>query len=353
MWVQLVTKPAPGGGFILERYQLDGEEFVLLPDSVSTPDTIGYILEKARMTEMEVMERRTIKVNMKMSEFQTRILSKTAGDQPHREQTVPSTSCVEGMINQLITLQEQQARQHNEFMQVIASSLSSQPRIELVKPEVFDGSNASPQNWLNFYQYACEKNKWTSDEDKVKNLRLFLEKMAKAWYELRIMEHAEGTWESWRESFLASFQENAVDRWDRAICFKYRDGSVLEYFFEKRRLLQMADFDLPESSVIPLVIHGFSTNLQRQVQVRGPKTIEDLLQACKELCVERSPILNRTNCWEQTTSHGRQFGSHPSWRPRRQHLDRNQGTRTRPINQIEFDAEQNVDNAFSQDVAKN
>lgn len=140
---------------------------------------------------------------------------------------------------------------------------------------------------MDFYEYACTKNGWVSDDDKITNLRLSLTNMAKSWFEMRVVDDVGETWEQWKQSFLSAFQENAVERWDRAIFHKYRYGSVLEYFYEKRKLLQLADHSLPETSVVPLVIHGLNRDLQKQVQVRGPTTITELLSCFKELTPDR------------------------------------------------------------------
>lgn len=338
MWVQFVIKPAAEKGFILEQYQVDGEEPVSLPESVSTPDTISYVVEKARMTEADILDRGTIRINMKMTEFQSRISSRAFGDLPQQGQVPPSSLSVQGMMCQLLTFQQQQAQQQQEFLRMMTESMSAQPRLDSVKPEVFDGSSASPKSWIDFFEYACEKNHWTSDDDKIKNLRPFLQKMAKSWYELRILQHATGTWQSWKESFLTSFEENAVDRWDKAISFKYQSGSPLEYFFEKRKLLQMADANLPDTSIIPLVMHGMSRDLQRQVQVRNPKKVEDLMYCCKELFVEQPRTPSRPPGTGQGPPQGHRFGPTTSWGSRGQYPNTNQSRVTHPIYQVGDDA---------------
>lgn len=309
MWVQFLTKPTGTGSFTLTQYQVDGEDPVPLPESVSTGDTIKFIIEKAKTNEADIAERGTVKVNMKLTEFQARILPGEPTDAYQQTSTpasqVPSPS-VHEMMAQLIALQRQQAEQQQLLLQVVAVSTAPRPSFELVKPDVFDGVSASPVAWLNFFEYASEKNGWTADEEKIKNMRLFLRGMAKSWYELRIPDHVEDAWKSWKDSFLTSFQENAVDRWDRALTYKYRGGSTLEYFFEKRRLLQMADPCLPESSIVPLVIHGMTKDLQRQVQIKSPATIEGLLQCCREICHE--PQLAPQGVPRS------EYGQHPAYR---------------------------------------
>lgn len=327
MWVQFFTKPTTDMSFTLEKYQVDGEDLVALPESVSTPDTVRFIAEKAKMSEKDIADKGMIRVNMKMVDFQERVSGKVADDTHRLTVAPPAHGSVEGMMYQLITLQQQQAQQQQEFLRIIAGSMAPQPRFELVKPEVFDGTNASPQGWLHFYDYACEKNYWHTDEDKIKNMRLFLEKMAKSWYELRIVEHSGDTWKSWKESFLTSFQLNAVDRWQHALSFRYKSGSTLEYFFEKRRLLQIADPNLPDTSVVPLVVLGMSNDLQRQVQIKNPANIEDLLRCCGELCIERAPADERS---PRTVQEVTRFGSQTTWRRRGQESTTLPGRQFRP-----------------------
>lgn len=321
MWVQFFVRrtPDPEARFILDKYQIDGEDPITLPQSVSTTDTTLYILGKAKMSEEEMLEKGGVRINMKMTEFQERIAAKIAeGALPHTN--VPATQVsVEGMMSQLMELQRQQARQQQELLQIVMGSAAPQPRFELVKPDIFDGTCSSPQSWISFYEYACDKNRWTTDEDKITNLRLFLKDMAKSWFELRIPNHAKDSWELWKENFLSSFQENAVDRWDRAISFKYQSGSPLAYFYEKRRLLQMADPALPDTSTVPLLVLGMPRDLQRQVQVKNPIGVESLLQCCRELCVDHHPR-DRFPRGEQDSRQGHRSGSNtygytaPVWR---------------------------------------
>lgn len=111
-----------------------------------------------------------------------------------------------------------------------------------------------------------------------KNMPLFLSGTAKSWYELRVNANSNKPSTEWEESFHSSFSENKVILWGNATGLKYRSGSALSYLYEKRKLLQLADSALPVTSVVPLIIHGLSPDLQKQIQVKGPKTVQQLLQ---------------------------------------------------------------------------
>lgn len=78
---------------------------------------------------------------------------------------------------------------------------------------------------------------------------------------------------------------------------KHRGGSLLDYFHEKRRLLHLADANLPETSVVPLVIHEMTRECQRQVQTKSQVTVEDLLHALKNVSIDPAPSypVMRTN----------------------------------------------------------
>lgn len=137
-------------------------------------------------------------------------------------------------------LQQRLLRQHKQLLDALSTSSTAteqKPRFGLTKSELSDGQSCSPEGSIDFYGYASEKNFWTMDEDHIKNITLFLTGMAKKWYELRMFSHANDAWEAWKPSFVQSFGESAGEKWDRATFYKFMSGLILDYFFEKGRLL--------------------------------------------------------------------------------------------------------------------
>ncbi|KAH9359739.1 hypothetical protein HPB48_021038 [Haemaphysalis longicornis] len=57
--------------------------------------------------------------------------------------------------------------------------------------------------------------------------------------------NADKLWADWRASFIRAFDLNSVERWDQAIFFKHNEGTLVDYFYEKRSLLQLGDPNLP------------------------------------------------------------------------------------------------------------
>lgn len=49
MWVQVFCK-LHENGFILQRYRVDGDDPVDLPEAVNATDTVQYIMDKSEMS---------------------------------------------------------------------------------------------------------------------------------------------------------------------------------------------------------------------------------------------------------------------------------------------------------------
>lgn len=337
MWINLFLTVGEGGQPVLESYQLDGEETVPIARQANSMDLISFIAGKAKLSPEELLLKRTVKLNIRVQEFQEWFQKPTITS----GQVVSAGEDLASVVAQLLQMQVSQLEQQRQFMTTMSETMRVQERRreETVKPDTFDGESSAADTWLDFYEYACEKNRWTENSERIKNLRLFLTGNAKKWYELRVCEHTNDSWDMWKESFRTSFEKNAVERWDKAIFYKHRGGSLLDYFYEKRRLLQLADSNLPETSIIPLVIHGMSKDAQRQVQAQSPKTVEDLLYSLKGVFVDHSttygqqrPLTNPRSAIVDTHS-GHELPAH--------HASNKPWMKTRP-NSVSHDACENA-----------
>lgn len=218
------------------------------------------------MTVEEMCKTPSVKINIAAADYGMYV------EYPMKWST-PTSAVTPDVGSVLLNFLQSQTKVLSDFALIAKPNT---PRFELVKPDPFDGTTSSPDAWLSFYEYACEKNYWIEDDDKIKNMRLFLTGVAKRWYELRISQPSK-PWQSWKTSFQQAFRENPVECWDKAIFFKYRGGSLVEYFYEKRGLLHVAEPAMPETSIVSLIIHGLPKDLQRQVQVQSPSTVEGLI----------------------------------------------------------------------------
>lgn len=94
----------------------------------------------------------------------------------------------------------------------------------------------------------------------------------------------------------------------------------------------MADPNLPDTSIIPLVTHGLSKDFQRQIQIKNPATMEELIHCCRELCVERLPMQDRLPTMGQGSSQGYRSGTQTAWRHSGEALAGNETRVSRPVN---------------------
>lgn len=83
----------------------------------------------------------------------------------------------------------------------------------MVKPDMFMVIHQADKRWVYFYEYASDKNFGKSEQDRIKNMRLFLTNIAK-WYELCLVDDLDVSWSDCTASFLTPAKSNPIDRWD-------------------------------------------------------------------------------------------------------------------------------------------
>lgn len=122
---------------------------------------------------------------------------------------------------QALQIEQQHLTRKNELMRAIVASMQDKeiPRLEMVKPEMFDGHALSPERLIAFYEYASDKNFWKSEQDRIKNTGLFLTDLSKEWYVLRLVDLPDASWSEWTAIFLTSFKSNPIDGCGQAIFY--------------------------------------------------------------------------------------------------------------------------------------
>lgn len=286
MWITLTLSRSSRDRPYFSTCDVD-EETYELPESITTSELREFVAQKAGKTPEEIDNQPSVKMKLKYSEFQEYImrpLLKASSRVAPSKEDYSVSSC----LMEILHRQQQHAERQQQFMDSLLAVIQAQqrPNKEIGKPDPFDGESTRPETWIKFYEHACEDNSWQESSERIRNMRPFLTGLARKWYELHYAGHETDTWDEWKSSFLAAFDENPVERWDRAIFYKFRSGKPLEYFYEKRRLLQMANPELPESAIVPLIIHGLPKELQRQAQVQSPKTVEELLVSIRNLSID-------------------------------------------------------------------
>ncbi|KAH6941664.1 hypothetical protein HPB50_021712 [Hyalomma asiaticum] len=135
---------------------------------------------------------------------------------------------------------QQQIFQQNGLIQAVVSALTLKGSFsaEVAKPKPFDGFSGYHESWTISYEYACNK----TAEIQMKECRICCR--------FCVAFQRNGTsWASWDINVTHGAQRKITSRHSvglllnevRKLRYRYRSGAVLEYFFEKRRLLQHAE----------------------------------------------------------------------------------------------------------------
>jgi len=157
-------------------------------------------------------------------------------------------------------------------------SLMSNHKIKM-KIDTFNGKNEDANTWLFSYEKVFEANYWTSDLAKINNLRQNLDGIALKWFSARIAEDQEYLWLEWKTSFVSAFAHNRIQFALKAFKFEYRSGELLEFYYEKQRLLNIAFPHLDDFNFITMKVCALPESLQNTVQTMSINTKECLRDA--------------------------------------------------------------------------
>lgn len=285
MWVELQVKKDPKGDMLFTRCTTADEDPIELPKEVSDYQFRAFVLSKTKKTVEEILNEGVVKVNITVADYTHYVTSRL-------ELTTTAQGETDRMLLRLIEAQGQQLIRCQEALNSVLRTASVGRHFEAVKPDIFDNRSTTPQAWMSSYEHACECNSWSGDREKINNMCQFLSGIARKWYDLHLAKCSGDTWSQWKDSFLKAFRENPIESWDRAIFFKYRGGSILDYFYEKSRLLNIAEPDLPEKAMINLIIHGLPKETQSQVLISEPTTSEGLLDSMRNISIRSYPPRN-------------------------------------------------------------
>ncbi|CAB0016205.1 unnamed protein product, partial [Nesidiocoris tenuis] len=132
----------------------------------------------------------------------------------------------------------------------------------------FDGYTMASDKWLQLYENMCRINHWIDDSQKVMYLQTNLENgsIAEKWYNSRIFNgQMNESWASWKVSFVEAFKQHPIELMIKADDFNYSSGSLLDYYYEKERLIDLAYGHLPVKVKILMIIKGLPSSMQDQL----------------------------------------------------------------------------------------
>ena len=191
-------------------------------------------------------------------------------------------------------LLQQQQRANGKMMQQLLDSMTllmKQRETKKMTVSKFDGTSEDPRSWMAIYLRACEINLWDNDALKISNLKQCLKEGSAAdkWYTSRIIDEGGAAWDEWEESFFEAFTQNTIQAGFKATKFFYSTGSLMDYYYEKERLMKIAFPFMDETSFVTFVLMGLPQTLQAPALSMDPKNKSELIWSLQKL-----PEVNKT-----------------------------------------------------------
>ena len=152
----------------------------------------------------------------------------------------------------------------------------------------FSNEKNCPRTWLNTFEQCCRANQIAGDDEKIDAMAECMIGQELKWYQERIDMKLPDDWNTWRSVFIAAFSENELEMLRRPIFYRYKSGSLLEYYYEKVRLLNSAYHQLHERDLVRMVLQSLPEHLQQAALLNMPTTREQL----KTLLAQLQPIID-------------------------------------------------------------
>ena len=205
---------------------------------------------------------------------------------------------------QVQRLQEEQLQHSTAVIHALENIASARDRVKSQRMTItpFDGSTENAMAWLLMYERACEANGWTTDASRVNNLKSAFKQgsSAQKWFDSRIIQAPNATWDEWRSSFIDAFQMNTIDATRRVLRWEYRGGNLLDFFYEMERMLTLAyGATVVAADNHRLLINNVSAALPRdlsnQISMSAPKDKPEFVQCLQRLSAKAKTEKTTTN----------------------------------------------------------
>lgn len=148
---------------------------------------------------------------------------------------------------------------------------------EMVCQKFSDRQNAN--QWISLFEK--ESVRMTLPQHRfAEALRLFLDGPALDWYDINLkIIGLEGSWSSWKISFLENFDSKGWSEIVYAYTFKYMVGPFTDYALKKIKLLLDVESSLPTTARINLVVVGLPGSVRERLVRSDIETQGDLMAA--------------------------------------------------------------------------
>ena len=260
------------------------------------------------------VQKKTIDVNLTEATWKTYMDGNFTTEFDETEQELQRTQPTEDLGATIRDfMRASQETNHEMVRELVASMKQVLGRKDTQRMNInkFDGSNEDPRAWMTMFERAAEANNWLNDELKINNLKscLVLNSAADRWFSSRIIDETEQDqeWEDWKLAFFGAFAQNRVQTAHRALKWEYRNGSIMDFFYEKERLLKIAFPDMGMETFISLVIYGLPADLQAVAMTIDPRDKQGLVE-----CLQRLPTKNKQLRHETSRDFHRDTGDEKS-----------------------------------------
>jgi len=132
-------------------------------------------------------------------------------------------------------------------------------------------------DWLGEFEAECERFRITTDQQKIKCLKIFLNNSAEDWYCSTAMKLGDDDWSKWSDSFITVFSDKGWSKIRYAYAFKYVTGSLVDYGLRKERLLLEVERKMTETSRLNLIVVGLPINIQDKLDQGQINSTEQLM----------------------------------------------------------------------------
>ncbi|UYV82757.1 K02A2.6-like [Cordylochernes scorpioides] len=188
----------------------------------------------------------------------------------------------------LLNILNNQQRMINKLLELQLGM--GQERIPVTRMDIekFNGRNMEPSIWITNFEVLCENNNWNSCRTRINGMRAHLEDTALAWYDSHDRSASDEDREEWRKDFVEAFHEDPISKYDKAIKWQYRNGSYVDYFYKKLRLLQLGLPGAPEKVLITGILYDLPVEMQQRLAVTQFATLMELRKVLERHrpCVE-------------------------------------------------------------------
>lgn len=149
--------------------------------------------------------------------------------------------------------------------------------------EKFDKSRLKAEDWIDDYERECSRLKISSEETKIRGLKIFMQGPTEDWYKATSTQLSFDDFGQWKRSFLKVFDEPGWLKITFALGFKYIGGSFAEYAMKKLRLLLEVERGMTVETRIMLIVFGLPAETHRFLDRTKIQDVETLMNELNKL----------------------------------------------------------------------